>query len=165
MSVRTITLSALAVTALAITALTGCAEDEVALGGGSASEPAQGGQIEDAAAGAESPLAQATIDDLPGMPITECPQAAGYEHSVNGSRSFWHLVYTCTDRAAFDATGAAFVAGGYESTPLVISEGANVSERNHLLADANGGSTEVQLNLVGSGDDLEFEIYITIELP
>ena len=46
MSVRTITLSALAVTALAITALTGCAEDEVALGGGSASEPAQGGQIE-----------------------------------------------------------------------------------------------------------------------
>lgn len=169
MPVRTTTLSALAVTALTIAALTGCAEEDLALGGGSSSETTEEAAVEEAdvVEGDDkgSPVEQATADGLPSLPITECPQGTGYEYSSESGRSVWHLVYTCTDRTAYDATGASLVAEGYESSPTVISESDPISERNHLLADANGGSTQVQLNLVGSDGELEFEIYVTIDLP
>lgn len=118
-----------------------------------------------ASSGDGSALDRATADGLPELGLVECPTSTEYEYSPEGYRTVWHIVYACTNRDAFDATTANLVGAGYFLDPLVISSGSNVSERNYLQADANGGSTEVQLNLVGGPEELEFEIYVTLTLP
>lgn len=133
-----------------------------ASGGGAGSEPTGDDSVGAETAGG---LGQATADGMPALGLVECPQLDDYEYSTTGSQLFWRLAYTCSSRDAFDASAAALVAAGYEASPLVISDGANISERNHLQADANGGSTEVQLNIVGSPADLEYEVYVVITCP
>jgi hypothetical protein len=171
MTMPSLLLRSLLVVTTATALLAGCSAPDPSprateyAGGGSADDAAEGAASGDAGDGSASGLARATADGLPGLGITECPELDDYEYSSNSGRSFWHLVYTCTSRDAFDATTASLVAEGYDASPLVISEGNNVSERNYFQADANGGSTEVQLNLVGSPDELEFEIFVTVTLP
>jgi hypothetical protein len=134
-------------------------------GSGEAPEPATGSSSSEAPAAANSGLVQASADGMPALGIRECPVLDEYTYSPTSGNTVWHFVYTCTSRDAFDATTAELVASGYDLTPLVISEGNTVSERNHLRADATGGDTQVQLNLVGHPGELEFEIYVTLTLP
>jgi hypothetical protein len=159
--------------AMAALALTGCGAPaepvptDFAGGGGTTEQGAEGSGTGSTGGGGDAALAQAAADGMPGLGITACPDSDTYEFSpgAGSGRSVWHFVFTCESRDAFDATASALVADGYEADPLVISEEPNVSERNRLGADANGGFTEVQLNLVGEPGDLEFEIYVTITLP
>lgn len=164
---------ALFATTLTVGALTACSEDTgmdatgsaEAGGGSSTQEQTEGEQSSPADDTPDAALARAANDGMPGLPITVCGQLDEYEYLPTDGNTQWHFVFTCAERDAFDSTAAALVAGGYVASPLVISEGDYVSERNYLQAAANGGSTEVQLNLVGSPGELEFEIYVTLTLP
>jgi hypothetical protein len=163
---------ALTAAVIAILALSGCGDDaapqpeetEFAVGGSGQSGDGEGDAEGAESAGDLDPIAQATAEGLPGIPLTGCDQLDDYEYSPSVDREFWHLTFTCADRAAYDQTAAAVEASGYTPDSLVISEGDYVSERNLLTADANGGYTEVQLSIEGF-DELEYEIFVTITLP
>lgn len=112
-----------------------------------------------------SALAQAAKDGMPDVGLVECPELTEYEYRPTSGNTQWYFKYVCPSRDAFDATVAALLAKGYDESPGVYSTGDYMVERNHLQAGANGGSTEAQLNITGSPDELEFEIYITLTLP
>lgn len=134
-------------------------------GGGSSSEVVGAPEAAQGAAGESSGLDQATADGLPGLGLVDCPTLEEYEYSPEGYRTVWHLVYTCTTRDAFDASTESLAGLGYTVDALVIGDGDYISDRNYFQADANGGSTEVQLNLTGWAEDLKYEIFVTITLP
>jgi hypothetical protein len=141
-------------------------ETEHFSGGGGAGDPAESTEEAPVASGGESSaLDRATADGLPPLGLVGCPTEELYEYSPEESRSFWKLVYTCTTPEAFDASTASLVGLGYVIDSRELGDGDYVSDRNYFQADANGGSTEVQLNLTGWPDELEYEIYVTITLP
>jgi len=163
----------LALAALTLTlGMTGCAAaapvptpTPFAAGGGA---PAEDGSVSDAPSGegsGTSVLDRAAADGMPELGIVPCDQLDEYEYSPPGGRYAWSFVFTCTSRDAYDATAAALGSSGYESSPLVISEGSYVSERNYFLADANGGSTDVQLSIAGAPDELQYKVFVTLTLP
>lgn len=163
-----------AVTALGLTliCLAGCAgpapvptATSFAGGGaGTAEEGHDAGMASSAETGA-SVLDRAATDGMPELGIVPCDQLDEYEYSPPGGRYTWSFVFTCTSRDAYDATTTTLIGSGYESSPLVISEGSYVSERNYFLADANGGSTDVQLSIAGAPDELRYEVFVTLTLP
>jgi hypothetical protein len=158
-----------AVVAGALTACSGIVEPEpteIAGAGADSSAEQQADSEQSSPAGSSGDaFDQAANDGMPGLGLVGCDQLDDYEYLPTSGNTQWHFVFTCMSRDAYDGSAAALVAAGYEASPLVISEGDYVSERTYLQADANGGSTEVQLNLVGSPDELEFEIYVTLTLP
>lgn len=151
--------------------LTGCSASPVTeptptpYSGGSGSSSEVVSRPEALPAGESSGLDQATADGLPGLGLVGCPTLEEYEYSPEGYRTVWHIVYTCTTRDAFDASTESLVGLGYTVDALVIGDGDYTSDRNYFQADANGGSTEVQLNLTGWAEDLKYEIFVTITLP
>jgi hypothetical protein len=162
--------------ALAATALLlgGCAampdpqptETEHVSGGAGSGDPVDSPAEAPLASGEETTaLDRATHDGLPALGLVGCPTEEAYEYSPEESRSFWKLVYTCTTREAFDASTASLLGLGYVIDARELGDGDYVSDRNYFQADANGGSTEVQLNLTGWPEEFEYEIYVTITLP
>lgn len=159
---------------IAVLALTGCSGSPApsptetdaaagASGAGPGSEPGTGGA---AAPGDGGALASAEADGMPALPLVPCPGEYEYSVDPSGSRTLWRFDYTCVDSSAFDASTAALVAEGYDLYQEgVYGDATNVSNYNLFQADANGGSTEVSLKVVGSPGDLDYSIVVTLTLP
>lgn len=112
-----------------------------------------------------SAMDRAAADGMPSLGLSECPELEEYEYRPSSGNTQWYFSYVCPSRDAFDASVAALLEQGYDESATVISSGDYLAERNHLQAAANGGSTEVQLNIMGDPVELDFEIYVTLTLP
>lgn len=152
--------------------LSGCAStSEGASTGTGSTSGSDGGDSgastpDDGASGTSgSAMDRAAADGMPSLGLSECPELEEYEYRPSSGNTQWFFSYVCPSRDAYDASVAAVLAQGYDESVTAASTVDYLAERNHLQAAANGGSTEVQLSITGSPDELTFEIYVTLTLP